>query len=88
MKIKEGFVTRKIADTIVAVPTGELVNQFQGMIKLTDSAKFVWDLLQQDTTMDKIANQYAKKYNIDTNKARTDIQKFITHLKSANIIEE
>ena len=56
MKIKEGFVTRKIADTIVAVPTGELVNEFQGMIKLTDSAKFVWDLLQQDTTMDEIAN--------------------------------
>ena len=88
MKIKEGFVTRKIADTIVAVPTGKLVNEFQGMIKLTDSAKFVWDLLQQDTTMDEIVNQYVKKYNIDTNKARTDIEKFITHLKSANIIEE
>ena len=88
MKVKEGFVTRKIADTIVAVPTGELVNEFQGMIKLTDSAKFVWDLLQQDTTMDEITNQYAKKYDIDTNKARKKKKKFITHLKSANIIEE
>ena len=46
MKIKEGFVTREIADTIVAVPTGKLVNEFQGMIQLTDSSKFVWDLLQ------------------------------------------
>lgn len=88
MKIKEGFVTRKIAGTIVAVPTGKLVNEFQGMIKLTDSAKFVWDLLQKDTTIEELVDKLSTKYNISIDKARTDIEKFINNLKTSNLIEE
>lgn len=88
MKIKAGFVTREIAGTIVAVPTGELVNEFQGMINLTNSAKFVWDLLQEDITIDEIAVQLSKKYNLDINKAKSDVEKFINHLRSSHLIEE
>lgn len=88
MKIKDGFVLREIADTIVAVPTGELVNEFQGMINLTNSAKFVWELLQEDTTIDEIADKLSKKYNIDINKAKEDAEKFINNLKESNLIEE
>ncbi len=88
MKIKEGFVTREIANTIVAVPTGELVNEFQGMIKLTNSAKFVWDLLQEDTTIDNLINALVQKYNLEIDKAKADVEKFICNLKSVNIIEE
>lgn len=88
MKIKEGFVTREIANTIIAVPTGELVNVFRGMIKLTDSSKFVWDLLQEDITIDEIASKVSQKYDIDINKAKADAEKFINNLRNANIIEE
>ncbi len=88
MKIKEGFVTREIADTIVAVPTGQLVNEFQGMIKLTPSSKFVWDLLQEDTTFEELADQLSKKYNLDIHKAKADLEKFINNLKASNLIEE
>lgn len=88
MKIKEGFVTREIADTIVAVPTGELVNEFQGIIKLTESAKFVWDLLQEDTTMEKLIDALVQKYELNHDTAKADVEKFVNNLKSANIIEE
>ena len=88
MKIKEGFVTREIADTIVAVPTGELVNEFQGMIKLTNSSKFVWDLLQEDITIEEISDKLSKKYNIDINRAKSDVEKFVNSLKASNLIEE
>lgn len=88
MKIKEGFVTREIANTIVAVPTGDLINIFQGIIKLTDSSKFVWDLLQEDITIDEIASKVSQKYDIDINKAKADTEKFINNLRNVNIIEE
>ena len=88
MKIKNGFVTRKIADTIVAVPTGELVNEFQGMINLTNSAKFVWDLLQEETTIDEVSEKLSKKYNIDINKAKSDVEDFVNNLRASNLIEE
>lgn len=88
MKIKEGFITREIADTIVAVPTGELVNEFQGMIRLTDSSKFVWDLLQEDITIEEIADKLSKKYNIDINTAKSDVEKFINSLRTSKLIDE
>ena len=88
MKIKNGFVTRKIADTIVAVPTGELVNEFQGMINLTNSAIFVWDLLQEETTIDEVSEKLSKKYNIDINKAKSDVEDFVNNLRASNLIEE
>lgn len=88
MKIKNGFVTRKIADTIVAVPTGELVNEFQGMINLTNSAKFVWDLLQEETTIDEVSEKLSKKYNIDISKAKADVESFVNNLRDSNLIEE
>lgn len=88
MKIKEGFITRKIADTIVAVPTGKLVNEFQGMIRLSNSSKFVWDLFQEHTTVDEVAEKLSKEYDIDINRAKADIEKFINNLKDSNIIEE
>lgn len=88
MKIKEGFVTREIADTIVAVPTGELVNEFQGIIKLTSSSKYVWDLLQEDTTIEEVVDKTAQKYNLDTNKAKADVENFINKLKAFNLLNE
>lgn len=88
MKIKEGFVTREIADTIVAVPTGELVNEFQGIIKLTQSAKFIWDLLQEDTTIEKLIDALVQKYELERDTAKADVERFVNNLKSANIIEE
>lgn len=88
MKIKDGFVLREIADTIVAVPTGDLVNEFQGMINLTNSAKYVWELLQEDTTIDEVAEKLSQKYNIDINKAKEDVEKFINNLKNSNLIED
>lgn len=88
MKIKEGFVTREIADTIVAVPTGKLVNEFQGIIKLTQSAKFIWDLLQEDTTIEKLIDALVQKYELERDTAKADVERFVNNLKSANIIEE
>ncbi len=88
MKIKKGFVTREIAGTIVAVPTGELVNEFQGMINLTNSAKFVWDLLQEDISIEEISDKLSKEYDIDIEKAKIDVEKFVNNLKSSNLIEE
>lgn len=88
MKIKEGFVLREIAGTIVAVPTGELVNEFQGMINLTSSAKFVWELLQNDITIEEVSDKLSKKYEIDIQKAKQDVEKFVNYLRTSNLIEE
>jgi len=88
MKIKKGFVVREVAGEIVAVPTGKLLEEFQEIITLTKSAKFVWELLQEDRTIEEISQQLVEKYKIDTAKARNDVEKFIKTLQEKDIIEK
>lgn len=88
MKIRKGFVVREVAGEIIAVPTGELVKDFQEIITLTKSAKFVWDLLQEDRTIEDIKSKLVEKYKIDEERAQKDIEQFIENLREANVIEE
>lgn len=88
MKIKDGFVLREIADTIVVVPTGELAKEFNGMINLNKTGKFIWELLQINLPVEEIANKLAIEYNIDKNKSKNDVEMFINKMKEANIFEE
>ena len=88
MKIKDGFVLREIADTIVAVPTGDLVNEFEGIIDLNSTGKFIWELLENDISIEEVINKLMEKYNVDEDSARKNAEKFIDNLRKANIIEE
>ena len=88
MKIKEGFVLREVAGTIVVVPTGNLVNEFQGMINLNETGKFIWELLASNVEVSEISAKLVEKYKIDENKAKEDVEKFIQKMKDAKIIEE
>lgn len=88
MKVKNGFILREIADSIVVVPTGELVKDFEGMIHLNSTGKFIWELLNVDITIEEIANKLVEQYKIDFDRAKKSAENFITKLREANLIEE
>ena len=87
MKIRKGFVLREIADSIVVVPTGELMKEFKEMINLNSTGKFIWELLQEDMTVEQIADKLMEKYGIDREKAMQGAQNFAKKLKDANVLE-
>ncbi len=90
MKIRKGFVLREIADTIVVVPTGELINEMKGMIHLNITGKFIWELLEkEDLTIEEIANRLMKEYGaeFDRERAMQSTEKFVQKLKDANVLE-
>ena len=43
IKIKEGFLLRKVAGDHVVVPVGEAGKVFHGMIRLNDTGAFLWE---------------------------------------------
>ena len=88
MRVKKGFVLREIADTIVVVPTGDLLEEFKGLINLNSTGKFIWELLQKDITLEEIADKFAEEYKVDKDRAMKNTEKFVQSLKDANIIEE
>ena len=46
MKIKKGFIVRKVGGENIAVPVGERGKSFHGMIKLNETGNFLWEFFE------------------------------------------
>ena len=88
MKIKENFMLRKVADCFVVVPIGAAVAEFNGMINLNEAGAFLWQLMENDTTVDEVVAEMLNQYEIDEATAKSDVVKFVAQLKEANLLED
>lgn len=88
MKIKEGFIIRKLAENYVVVPIDNINNDFKGMIQLNETGAFLFEQLQQEKTLDELLALMLEKYDIDTHKAKNDIELFVAKLKKDGLLDE
>ena len=87
MKIKEGFVVREIAGECVVLALGEASKSFNGMIKLNESARMLWELLAQGSDKDALIAAMLEQYDVEREIAERDVDRLIELLKGANILE-
>ena len=88
MKIKSGFVAKEIAGQYVVVALGSASKIFNGIIKLNESAKFIWDKLSVGAEKNDIVDALLEEYEgVDRATAERDVDNFINELKGANILE-
>lgn len=87
MKIKDGFIKRKIGDKYLVVTTGELSKSLNMMIELNETSSDIWDCVADGLSVDEIASFLAKKYGISPEKANADIESIINQMKNANVFE-
>ncbi|MBQ8171632.1 MAG: PqqD family protein [Oscillospiraceae bacterium] len=87
MKIKNGFMLRKVGAQNVVVAVGEASRSFNGIIRLNDSGRYLWEKLQQETTEQQLLSDMLGDYNIDEATARADIERFVQSLKGAGLLE-
>lgn len=88
MKIKKGFTVRNIAGSDIVVPVGNAEKIFNGMITLNESGAFFWNALLKDTTVDEVVKKVTFEYDVDEERAKADVEKFIEQLRENNLIEE
>ena len=87
MKIKPGFIIRKLADNYVVVSVNNQ-NEIQGMIQLNQTGAFIWQQLEAGKNEDEILSLMLEKYEISEEKAKEDITLFIEKLRKDNLIDE
>lgn len=80
MKRNNGFLMRSVAGRYVLAPYGDMVKEFSGMITMNATGKFLWDLMEQDQTVDALAQALADTYEVDFEKAKEDVVKFLEPL--------
>lgn len=88
MKRNPGFLIRQVAGRYVLAPVGETVKTFSGMITMNATGKYLWDLLEQDQTVDSLAQALVDQYEVEFEKAKEDVIKYIEPLLPVKAILE
>lgn len=87
MKIKHGFVLRKIGNAYYAVPIAPNEKIGNGMVKLNETAYFIWKKLEDECTEEELTESLCKEYSVSYDEALADIKTYEELLRKADILE-
>ena len=79
MKLKEGFVLRQVAGETVVLPAGDM--DINAMITLNETGVFLWQKLEQETTVEELVAEVLKVYETDEVTAKAAVEGFVEKLK-------
>ena len=86
MKIKNGFILRKVGKQFVVAATGEASKNFNGMMRLNEEAAFAFQQLKNDITEEQLAVALVEKYGTDLEQTRADVAYFLATLREADAL--
>lgn len=88
IKIKDGFIVRRIADQIMAVPTGKRTSDIHGVIALSESGVLLWEALEKGAEIKDLTELLLREYDVDEETASRDAVSFVESLQKQGALEE
>lgn len=86
MKIIKEFILREIAGECVLVPIGKTSQEFNGMITLSDTARFIWENIERADSFEDLVKLMLEEYEIDEETAKRDAYIFIDQLLASGFV--
>jgi hypothetical protein len=87
MKIKTGFVVRKVGGESVVVPVGEMSKKFHGMINLNETGAFLWEFYTSEHTVEDGVNALLAEYEVEKEIAQADVEQFVKTIEESGFAE-
>ncbi|MGN0981741.1 MAG: PqqD family protein [Candidatus Limivicinus sp.] len=87
MRIKDGFILRKVSSQYVVAATGKASETFNGIMRLNESGSFAFRLLQEGATEDELVTRIVAEYDVSEEAARRDVENFLAALGEADALE-
>lgn len=87
MKIKSGFLLRKVAGRNIVAASGDNSLDFQGMITLNETGAFLWDELSQELTEEELIKKLVLEYEVKEEVAAKDVKEFLDLLSQKHFLE-
>lgn len=88
MKLKEGFILKKILDDYIVVPTGDNIVDFAVAVSLNETGAFLWHQLEQEKTAEDLISALAAEYEVEAEQVSADVTEFIEMLKKHGFLSE
>lgn len=87
MKVKKEYILKTVAGQHIVVPIGAEAKRFHGMITLNDTGKFLFESLNEDTSIEHLILRLVEAYEVTPEVAKKDVEKFINLLDKHQILE-
>lgn len=80
MKTNREYMLRQIAGESILIPTGTASQKLNGMIRLTETAAFIWKQVDTARDLEEITVKVREEFDIDEETARCDVHGFLYEL--------
>ena len=88
MKIKKGFVLRRVMGNYVVVAVGEASKKFRGMIKLNETAAEVWKGIDKGLSASEICDALCEEYEVERSVVEKDVEKVVAELVANGFVTD
>lgn len=85
MKLKDNFILRTVAGETVVLPT-DGVTDFDMMITLNDTGKFLWEHLAEGAEEAELVNALLGEYDVTEELATQSVAAFVARLKELDFL--
>ena len=86
MKGNKDFLLREVADSLVLVPVGEAARRFPGMIRLNETGRLLWELLEREQTPESLTEALLSRFEVSREQAAADVKAFLERLRPTGAI--
>ncbi len=85
MKLKDGFILRTVAGETVVLPAAG-VTDFDMMITLNDTGKFLWERLEVGAEEADLVKALLAEYDVTEEVAANSVTAFVARLKELDFL--
>ena len=87
MRRKNDFMLQEVAGQDLLVPLGPRIVDLNGIVALNGTGSYVWELLAEDRTVDHLATAVSNRFDVDPERARSDVQIFLNEIGRLGLLE-
>ena len=88
MKIRPGFILRKVVDVYVIIGVGSDTYVPNQIMSVNETGAFLWNLLANGAEKKALVEALLREYDADPQTAEKDVDAFLSQLRDKALIDE
>ena len=86
MRLIGDLVLQKMSDKYLLVPTGKAVDVFNGVIKMNETSKIIYDAIKSEKKKEDIVDELINKYQISNEDSILYVEEVVNKLKEIGVL--
>lgn len=87
MRLKKGLIRHQVLDDSMWIATGSLSEKFRGMVRGNETAGFLLEHMQNETTEQELVDALLAEYEVEREQAARDVEKLVHMLREEGLLE-